>query len=1210
MELIKFQEEKVRSIGPLYLLNLSDLNTSNENKYDKSPKGCIDGPVISIVDFLNSVQEFYTTSSCSGRISVYEHGLSRKGINWLLVNHGTVTIDLIWDAIINKGIEGHNNILDHENKNDSNHYNENLLISFKCEPSIIHVCCHNLEGAKTLLHMVLACGFRESGLTISGSGKIMLAIRTNSDSLELPILLKSCLLYKKETLALVVEEANQRLLHNFARLDKLLDMLKKKYCWPQLSLSVDNIQQNKANTRWGHCSVTSSSSLSSSSSSSSSSSLSQLMIGGQGFDKSSEYRRNLHPCLSSLGGNENKNEEHVSMELHKEYGMHISACEWRSGLIVLSGGRRSWNIKNKDKDETNHAFLRIYDTKNGIRITTINRSTPTATTALEPNDRWGHSLSRINANSFLLFGGRNERGLVNDIAYQLTLTLQPLVVGSGSDSDSTEIFDVIYTWTLIDSPCYADPTIDAPVVVPAYALQRFFHAACPLELELAGRSNYISPTIVSINTNLNASTNTAEEDSASDSVLIFGGLNETSIGGLHSSAYPVAFIYSGIRNRFECVQLHNTDINHININSHDNCLELDRFGHTVTNIGYKTLALVGGTSFNPLVNSSDTIVSNSDKSNSNSSIHIGLLDYKFTNSGTLQFNYRKVSLALSTAAAASAVSNDCRCHHTTSCIRNIDTVQVAKGAHTKRLHVNGGGASFLSMGTHICSSVSVSLSLLNQSKHNDGCNIVSKTTTKKIKKQNTDHYDYSVEHGEVHEQYNMLIPKKHVKVMKTYLEKQQWLHKAFRITRMDPSSLKYIKYLDLRSGICKNRDNNLDINDTRMTTTEGEESNAYGFQTNGYMAIPLSTSFISRAVTHTEAFTDIELENLRSILQLEVDEIMITRQKNLRNKAESVSKFKKAIQFIKFYIDTHPSSPSSSTSMLMLNTLKFEIVGDILVIPEDKLVEEIFCTADFWSQLAECFKLYRVARKALIDKGPMRESRVHLLYQCSNNKNKNNDFNDGVNGWTTVVENGISFSFDITKVMFCSGNVTERTRTGQFAAKGQTIVDLYSGIGYYTIPFLVHAHAAIVHALEWNPNSVDALKVNVEAARKSMNNNGNKLGQCFIYQGDNRVTIENNHHLWGCADRISLGLLPSSTEGWALAVKCLKKEGGILHVHENVRDEEIGQWVVDACKEFTNLFSLQGQFVDIICLHVERVKSYSPRVLHIVCDLKVEPARK
>jgi tRNA G37 N-methylase Trm5 len=53
--------------------------------------------------------------------------------------------------------------------------------------------------------------------------------------------------------------------------------------------------------------------------------------------------------------------------------------------------------------------------------------------------------------------------------------------------------------------------------------------------------------------------------------------------------------------------------------------------------------------------------------------------------------------------------------------------------------------------------------------------------------------------------------------------------------------------------------------------------------------------------------------------------------------------------------------------------------------------------------------------------------------------------------------------FDVTKSMFASGNGTERMRVARFPAAGETIVDLYAGIGYFTLPYLIHARAAKVH---------------------------------------------------------------------------------------------------------------------------------------------------
>ncbi|KAG8223815.1 hypothetical protein J437_LFUL003701, partial [Ladona fulva] len=102
------------------------------------------------------------------------------------------------------------------------------------------------------------------------------------------------------------------------------------------------------------------------------------------------------------------------------------------------------------------------------------------------------------------------------------------------------------------------------------------------------------------------------------------------------------------------------------------------------------------------------------------------------------------------------------------------------------------------------------------------------------------------------------------------------------------------------------------------------------------------------------------------------------------------------------------------------------------------------------------------------------------------------------------------YSWDVMKCMFSPGNATERHRISQMDCEGETIVDLYAGIGYFTLPFLLHANASFVHACEWNSDAIEAL-------------------------------------------RVVMGLIPSCEQGIIPACKALKScTGGILHMHENV----------------------------------------------------------
>ena len=78
--------------------------------------------------------------------------------------------------------------------------------------------------------------------------------------------------------------------------------------------------------------------------------------------------------------------------------------------------------------------------------------------------------------------------------------------------------------------------------------------------------------------------------------------------------------------------------------------------------------------------------------------------------------------------------------------------------------------------------------------------------------------------------------------------------------------------------------------------------------------------------------------------------------------------------------------------------------------------------------------------------------------------------------------------------MFSRGNITEKLWIGSLDCSGETVVDLFAGIGYFTLPYLVHAGARVVHACEWNPDAVEALK-------RGLAENG-VAERCTIHFGD------------------------------------------------------------------------------------------------------------
>ena len=250
----------------------------------------------------------------------------------------------------------------------------------------------------------------------------------------------------------------------------------------------------------------------------------------------------------------------------------------------------------------------------------------------------------------------------------------------------------------------------------------------------------------------------------------------------------------------------------------------------------------------------------------------------------------------------------------------------------------------------------------------------------------------------------------------------------------------------------------------------------------------------------------------------------------------------------------------------------------------------------FYENLAEINQVKRIASKATIDAGSsIRESHCQILFHSDVLSHHNEK-----NGWVTVTEYHIPMSFDMTKVMYSRGNVTEKRRFGtKLVCSNDVVVDLYAGIGYYTLPALVQGKAKHVHACEWNPDAVKALRWNLHQ---------NKVAsKATIYEGDCRISAAK--YLLGLADRVSLGLLPSSEGGWRVAVQVLNTvRGGWLHVHGNVPISERQDWIAWVTHFIWNICVDQKKNDWVaICTHDERVKSFAPKIDHVVADLFVGP---
>ena len=70
-----------------------------------------------------------------------------------------------------------------------------------------------------------------------------------------------------------------------------------------------------------------------------------------------------------------------------------------------------------------------------------------------------------------------------------------------------------------------------------------------------------------------------------------------------------------------------------------------------------------------------------------------------------------------------------------------------------------------------------------------------------------------------------------------------------------------------------------------------------------------------------------------------------------------------------------------------------------------------------------------------------------------------------------------------------------------------------------------------------------------------------------------------------------------------IELECLKKQGGTIHIHMNVKEEEIEAFSIYCVKELEALSKSINRKWSIKVNHIEKVKWYAPRIRHIVLDV-------
>ena len=194
---------------------------------------------------------------------------------------------------------------------------------------------------------------------------------------------------------------------------------------------------------------------------------------------------------------------------------------------------------------------------------------------------------------------------------------------------------------------------------------------------------------------------------------------------------------------------------------------------------------------------------------------------------------------------------------------------------------------------------------------------------------------------------------------------------------------------------------------------------------------------------------------------------------------------------------------------------------------------------------------------------------------------------------TTTVhkEYGCQYHVDVAKAYFSPRLSHEHNRVASLVQKGETVVDLFAGVGPFSVLIAKNNPNVKVYAVDINPEAINYLKRNIRLNRVE--------NRVIPILGDARQVIENR--LLGVADRVIMNLPEKAIEFIAAACKAVKPSGGVVHYYAFTR---LPDSIENAQQHFSEAAEKAGRKVDTF-LSAKAIRETAPYEWQIVLDAKI-----
>lgn len=185
---------------------------------------------------------------------------------------------------------------------------------------------------------------------------------------------------------------------------------------------------------------------------------------------------------------------------------------------------------------------------------------------------------------------------------------------------------------------------------------------------------------------------------------------------------------------------------------------------------------------------------------------------------------------------------------------------------------------------------------------------------------------------------------------------------------------------------------------------------------------------------------------------------------------------------------------------------------------------------------------------------------------------------------TVHKEYGLVFKMDLRRVFFSPRLATERENVARQVKPEEVVIDMFAGIGPFSIMIAKNYSPRIVYAIDMNPEAVAYMKENIAL---------NRVQNVVPVEGDARERVGELER----ADRIIMNL-PHDAHGFVADALRALKPGGIIHYYEIMEEPQVQLRL----GEIADVAIREGRVMKELARR--KVKSYSPTMTFYGFDLQ------